>query len=335
LAVVVALSVLGLAWLLAGASYARAQQGRLTGDVPRNGGIGIAVWGGGSTSLLATEAAAGGCGLAAVWVTRSGEFIGFVYGAPAVVNAAFVGLFPGTSLPANTPVVLVCSAVAPLPRPTGTSAPAPQAITLTFTRADNGSRSTSGEHTGFLGIVFAAAEAGYDPASRRLQVVSAIPNPGVGERPSATAILWNEFTVQGTAGQLTDVQFQGSARWDGTLSGNGFVGTFAGIEVQLAVIDTTNSSIVGSRTLLSRELQESALTLGGVDVVGTGSADFTLRLRGGSRYRFQLTASCEVRSGVIAAQAACAFGPANVVGIALPTGFVDWTSASVTYTDER
>ncbi|MPZ98923.1 MAG: hypothetical protein GEU80_06205 [Dehalococcoidia bacterium] len=97
----------------------------LTGDIPTQGGFGLAVWGGGPVADLELAAAARGCDLDAVWLTVGGQFVGHLIGAPAFVNAAFTTSV-GAVIPPGTVVVLVCQpgAVVPLllptPPPTGT-----------------------------------------------------------------------------------------------------------------------------------------------------------------------------------------------------------------------
>lgn len=58
-------------------------------------------------AVLASAASTQGCALAAARSTNNGQFTGYVFGAPTIVNNAFVALYPGT-IPANTPLILVC-----------------------------------------------------------------------------------------------------------------------------------------------------------------------------------------------------------------------------------
>jgi hypothetical protein len=88
----------------------------LSGSLPAAGGFGLAVWSGGPIDRIPPIAASMGCTLRAVWVTRSGEFVGYVYGAPNVVNEPWNGAFPDGSLSANSPIIAVCATA-------GTSAP--------------------------------------------------------------------------------------------------------------------------------------------------------------------------------------------------------------------
>lgn len=88
--------------------------GAIAGSLPRGGGITLAVWGGGAVDALATAASSQGCTLAAAWSTSNGQFTGYVFGAPAIVNGAWGALYPG-AIPANTPLILVCRGAAPPP----------------------------------------------------------------------------------------------------------------------------------------------------------------------------------------------------------------------------
>jgi hypothetical protein len=96
----------------------------LTGSLPSAGGFGLAVWGGGSIDRMPPAAAARGCTLRAVWVTSDGDFVGYVYGAPSVVNARWLALYPDNSLVANTAVIVVCASSGPALTPVPTQSPA-------------------------------------------------------------------------------------------------------------------------------------------------------------------------------------------------------------------
>jgi hypothetical protein len=85
----------------------------LVGTLPASGGFGLAVWNGGSAEQLATTAAARGCTVRAVWMTEQGAFLGYVRGAPAVVNEQFRARFPGAQIPPGA-VIVVCANSAPL-----------------------------------------------------------------------------------------------------------------------------------------------------------------------------------------------------------------------------
>jgi PPE-repeat protein len=80
----------------------------ISGSIPRNGGFGLVVFGGGTVQQLVT---ATGCPTAtmAVWATIAGEFVVYVPGTTiGAVNAAFMAAFPGGNIPANTPFVGKC-----------------------------------------------------------------------------------------------------------------------------------------------------------------------------------------------------------------------------------
>lgn len=81
----------------------------LTGEVPSSGGMSLVVWGGGPVDGMTDTLSGSGCRPASVWAAASSGLVGYVFGAPAPVNSAFAGRFPGGQLPAQTPLVLVCS----------------------------------------------------------------------------------------------------------------------------------------------------------------------------------------------------------------------------------
>ena len=107
-------AALALAMLVAAglvASPAAAQQplaaGQIAGDVPAGGGYALVGWGGGTVEQLAQAASARGCAVRSLWVTEGGRFLGYVPGAPALVNRAFLERFAGGAMPAG-PAVVVC-----------------------------------------------------------------------------------------------------------------------------------------------------------------------------------------------------------------------------------
>jgi glucose/arabinose dehydrogenase len=117
---------LGGSMLSGGPAGAQSAPGQISGTFPASGGFALVVWGGGTADALRGAAEEQGCTLRSAFVTDArGEFTGYVFGAPAVVNAAFVALFPGLTLPANTPLIVVCASAAP-PTPAGP----PSSITL-------------------------------------------------------------------------------------------------------------------------------------------------------------------------------------------------------------
>jgi D-alanyl-D-alanine carboxypeptidase len=78
------------------------------GTVPK-AGFGLVVWnGGGDAEAVAAVAADGGCRLASVWVIGAeGQFLGYLYGAPAFVNQGWADHFPA-GIPGATPLILLC-----------------------------------------------------------------------------------------------------------------------------------------------------------------------------------------------------------------------------------
>jgi hypothetical protein len=110
-----------LGFFAAGATAAQtpgAGEPTLRGDLPILGGFGLAVWSGGSLDAMRVSAQTQGCALQAVWVTRQGDFVGHIFGAPAVVSqstGSSIG-FPGGEASAGTPLIVVCAVVtAPAP----------------------------------------------------------------------------------------------------------------------------------------------------------------------------------------------------------------------------
>lgn len=92
--------------------------GEVTGAVPTSG-VGIVLWGGGPPSAVGLAVAGKGCALQSFWVSTGGRLDGYVSGAPDFVNAVFVSHFPGGTIPAQTPLVLVCATgVVPAVAPT-------------------------------------------------------------------------------------------------------------------------------------------------------------------------------------------------------------------------
>lgn len=63
-------------------------------------GSGLAVFDGGSVEQAAA-------GMASIWATAQGRFVGFVSGAPSFVNQRFMALFPDGLIPAGTPLFVV------------------------------------------------------------------------------------------------------------------------------------------------------------------------------------------------------------------------------------
>ncbi len=97
-----------------------AAPGDISCALPRGGGIGLVVWGGGAVDGLRAA-------FTVAWVSSpSGKFIGYVNGAPTVVNAAFTAAYP-QGLPPVTPLIILCASSpppqTPVPSAAGTGAP--------------------------------------------------------------------------------------------------------------------------------------------------------------------------------------------------------------------
>lgn len=120
-ALAVAAATLALLAALASASPARGQSilpvpgGTITsGEIPRDGGFGLIVFGGGSFEQLVV---ASGCpgGQVAFWTTSNGRFVPFIPRAEVqAANADFAAIYPGNTIPPNTPLIGRC--LAPEPR---------------------------------------------------------------------------------------------------------------------------------------------------------------------------------------------------------------------------
>lgn len=113
------------------------------GGLPTGGGFALIVWGGGSPESLIDTAQSQGCAATSEWIAFDGKLIGYIHGAPDLVNNEFRGHFSGGSIPAGTALVLVCSAgggpgspaplaaaPAPPPPPPPTPPPPPAALSL-------------------------------------------------------------------------------------------------------------------------------------------------------------------------------------------------------------
>ena len=73
------------------------------GELPTEGGVALVTWSGGAVEAL-VEAAPGATSF---WVTVDGRLVGYIAGAPAFVNDAFVSLYPDGSIPAGTHMLVV------------------------------------------------------------------------------------------------------------------------------------------------------------------------------------------------------------------------------------
>jgi hypothetical protein len=92
---------------LDGFTYTSAK-GKVVGAISTKG-ISLAMFGGGTTQALVTSTTGAGCSSTALamWVIEAGKFIGYISGAPAMVNADWEKKF-ATNIPANTPVIVRC-----------------------------------------------------------------------------------------------------------------------------------------------------------------------------------------------------------------------------------
>jgi len=90
----------------------------IVGPLPTNGRPSLVVWGGGGTDAISTAAAARGCSLRSVWTTADGRLIGYQYGVPDFVNAAWTSRI-GTTLPNTSAIMVICGT----PGQTSVSAP--------------------------------------------------------------------------------------------------------------------------------------------------------------------------------------------------------------------
>jgi pectate lyase len=110
----VSAAVLVAVVLALGGSRTPAAAEGFTGTIPNNGGNALVVWDGGGVERLATLARQRGCDLTSVWTNQpGGGLVGYIPGAPAVVNGSFLQSNPGGSLAAQTPVILTCAAPDP------------------------------------------------------------------------------------------------------------------------------------------------------------------------------------------------------------------------------
>ena len=101
----------------------------LLGWVPESG-FGLVIWGGGTVQGIANAAAVRGCNLGIVWANKAGgDYVSYIYGAPAFVNAEWNRQFPGGRIPAGTPLVIKCNpAVGRLARSAEGAAAAPAVL---------------------------------------------------------------------------------------------------------------------------------------------------------------------------------------------------------------
>jgi hypothetical protein len=90
----------------------------VAGTLPASG-VFIGTWDGGSVEQIGVTQPQVG----SVWVTANGKLVGYLSGAPAFVNTAFLQKFPAGQIPAGTPVLAVVGAggSTTTPLPSGTT----------------------------------------------------------------------------------------------------------------------------------------------------------------------------------------------------------------------
>ncbi len=83
-------------------------KGKVLGAISSKG-ISLAMFGGGTTQALVASTTGAGCTATslAMWVIEAGKFVGYIGGAPAIVNADWEKKF-AAGIPANTPVIIRC-----------------------------------------------------------------------------------------------------------------------------------------------------------------------------------------------------------------------------------
>lgn len=90
-----------------------------SGEIPKDGGFGLIVFGGGSFAQLVVAAGCPGDQVA-FWTASSGRFIPFIPRAEVqAANADFAALYPNDTIPTNTPLIGRCLPV-----------PGPRVVTL-------------------------------------------------------------------------------------------------------------------------------------------------------------------------------------------------------------
>lgn len=105
---------------LVGSGLVSHAAGPLAGDIPARGGVALAHWGGGTIEDVEQSAAAEGCDLISVWVTKDGGLIGNVVGAPASVNERWLAAV-GTYIESGSILIVVCSDIPHLTCENGSS----------------------------------------------------------------------------------------------------------------------------------------------------------------------------------------------------------------------
>jgi hypothetical protein len=101
--------------LVAGNVQQAAAQGRITGVLPPAGSFGLVVWSGGSVDEFSAAAKAQGCTMRAIWTaTNDGALVGYVSGAPAVVNAPWLAVHGGSGQLPPGALLVACAALHPV-----------------------------------------------------------------------------------------------------------------------------------------------------------------------------------------------------------------------------
>lgn len=93
----------------------------IMGSVPAGGGLGLVVWSGGATADLVSSATTQGCHVRSLWVTSTeGRFVGYIVGAPGVVNRGWETRYPGGEISGPAPMMVLCNSPAAASPPAAT-----------------------------------------------------------------------------------------------------------------------------------------------------------------------------------------------------------------------
>ena len=161
--------------------------------------------------------------------------------------------------------------------------PRPLPLCRSSPAASDGGGNASGKHTGLFGTVtWSDGGFTYDVSKRQVQVFANI-NVGINETPYATGWVQNYFVAPALGAATTRGHVSAAVNWKGVFAGNGIAGTKAAVDITLKVIDQDSGSTLATKEVHSKEIQESALTLGGFDDVGNATVDFNADLVPGKR----------------------------------------------------
>ena len=83
--------------------------------------------------------------------------------------------------------------------------------------------------------------------------------------------------------------------------------------------------VITQTTVHSREVRESALSVGGLTDNGSASPSLSATVVGGRAYTLRLEASCQATSGLLSATTHCIFGPSDIYA----DGYVHWGGFAV------